>query len=224
MLAITTVVLNMTSYYEVIFLKELAISFTTSMDLKQIHPKIMGWGSLSVITIAVLVSIMSGILAYKECTCCHKMQSKFNENVKHGKSYLSKPFTTCHEEHEMNCLLRARVTPSVQIPCVDRELTHGIGDDDLEQQDDHYTDHNLEIGDDGITLTIDEVDGEIGTGYGDNQVEDQCSVDDEVFTGYGDNQLVDQISIDYELLHGCGDRGLMAELVKINSVLKLSDS
>ena len=123
----------------------------------------------------------------------------------------------------MNSLLRLHVTPSVQIPCVDRELSHGVGDDDLEQQDEHYTD-NLEIGDDGIILTIDEVDGEIGTGYGDNQEEDLCSVDDEVFTGYGDNKLVDQYSIDDELLHGCGDRGLMGSLVKINSVLKLSDS
>ena len=209
MLAITTVVLNMTSHYEVISHKKLNISLTESMDLPNLQ-NVMGWGSLSVIAIVILVSIISAILAYKVCTCCHNMQAKFDDTLKHGKSYLSASFTTCHEENELNFLLRSRGSPSVQTPRMDRELVHGVGDDGL--------------GDDGISLTVDTVDGEIITGFGDSQEEvDQWSIDNEVVTGAGDNQLVDQYSIDDELLLGYGDKGLLAGLVKINSVLKLSD-
>jgi len=206
MLAITTVVLNITSYYEVIALKKLPNSLTTSMDLPLIHPKVMGWGSPSVITIVVLVSIISGILAYKKCTCCHNMQEKFDDKLKHGKSLISNSFTTCHDENEMNSLLRPRGVPDISTPRLDRVLVQGLGDD-------------------GISITVDEVDGEIRIGYGDSHEEvDLYSIDDEVFTGSGDNQLVeDQYSIDDELLLGCGDKGLFSGLVKINSVLKLSD-
>ena len=71
MLAISTVVLNMTSYYEVIVLKKLPISFTTSLDLQPIHPNIMGWGSLSIITIVVLVSNQGFIMA--QVFNCHNI-------------------------------------------------------------------------------------------------------------------------------------------------------
>ena len=199
-------ILNLTSYIKVIDLKKLPISFSASLGLEPIHPNVMGWGSLLVITIAVLVSVISGTLAYWECTLCHNLQARSDETLQHGKAYLNSLKTICHEEQEISSLIGSNglYVLQVQTPVVDLELVCGFGDESFDQQEECYSD-SLDIGDDKILSMIE-------------------NVDTEIITGIGDSQEFDQYSLDAELLHGVGDAGVMATLVKINSVLKLNNA
>ena len=218
-LAVTTTVLNMTSYYKVIELKDLPFSASTLLGLTPTPQNVMGWGSLSVITIAVLVSAISGILAYGECTCCHNMQAKSDATFQHAKDSL-KCLAICIEddneepghEHEMTSLTGGigAITEAsihvlqVQTPVIDLEIFYGFGDNIFEQQDDCRSD-TWDIGDEGMSS-------------------DSYGVDPEIFTGVGDNQDGDQYKVDDELLHGVGDPDMSPTLDKIIKVFKFNNT
>ena len=207
----------MASYYEVIESKKLP--FSAFLGLEPIHNNTMGWGSLSVITIAVLVSAISGVLAYWECTCCHNMQAKSDATFQHAKDSL-KCLAICIEddneepghEHEMTSLTGGigAITEAsihvlqVQTPVIDLEIFYGFGDNIFEQQDDCRSD-TWDIGDEGMSS-------------------DSYGVDPEIFTGVGDNQDGDQYKVDDELLHGVGDPDMSPTLDKIIKVFKFNNS
>ena len=211
--------LNILSYNNVIELKERSFSASAFLDLTPTPHDVMGWGSLLVITFAVLVSAISGVLAYWECICCHNMQTKSDLAFQHAKDSL-KSLAICIEDDNGKRGHEQEMTPltgdigaikeasihvlQVQTPVIDLEIFYGFGDNIFEQQDDCRSD-TWDIGDEGMSS-------------------DSYGVDPEIFTGVGDNQDGDQYKVDDELLHGVGDPDMSPTLDKIIKVFKFNNT
>ena len=80
-LAVTTTLLNLLSLYEVIAIYKLPKSASNDLGLAPLHPNVMGWGGLSVLLTSILISVLSGIFTYWNCTYCHELQEPFDQKV-----------------------------------------------------------------------------------------------------------------------------------------------
>ena len=181
----------------------------------------MGWGSLLVITFAVLVSAISGVLAYWECICCHNMQTKSDLAFQHAKDSL-KSLAICIEDDNGKRGHEQEMTPltgdigaikeasvhvlQLQTPMVDLdlELVLGVGDYAFEQEEESNSE-TFDIKDEGILSTED-------------------NIDMEILMGIGNDCGVEQNEDDTWLLHGVGDPKMSPTLDKINQVFKLNNS
>ena len=71
-LSITALTLNILSGYGIIDMRQPPQSI--GIDIIPIPQNIMGWFSIAIIVLTILLSALSGVFAYWNCTCVHKMQ------------------------------------------------------------------------------------------------------------------------------------------------------
>ena len=73
-LSITAITLNMLSGHGIIDIRKPFESGT-----EPIQEKIMGWGSVGIIVLTILLSALSGAFAYYSCSCVHELQEPLDQ-------------------------------------------------------------------------------------------------------------------------------------------------
>ena len=77
-LAITSLVLTLLAYYDIIPIKESRLTYSFGIDDDVLPENVMGVGSLVVLLFAVLVNVQEGLFAYWSCTCVHQNQKSLD--------------------------------------------------------------------------------------------------------------------------------------------------
>ena len=85
-LSITSLVLNLFSAYDIIDIRKPRLLY--EFGLEPIPEEIMGWGSLLIIILTVLISGQSGIFAYWRCSYVHEMQKPLDQGLKNAGDWM----------------------------------------------------------------------------------------------------------------------------------------